>query len=310
MSLAELERIVAAVCSQYTFAPGAERTIEMNPEDANMDKLVGLRRMGFNRVSIGVQSFHEEALRSIHRSHTVEKAIESVMNAQKAGFDNVSVDLILGLPGCGVAEVREDVCRAAALPVTHVSVYMLSIDSGSVLERQVAKGLFTPPADDLLADEYRTASEILRENGFEHYEISNFAREGKRAVHNMNYWRGLPYIGFGAAAHSYDGTSRQWNIAHVLSYIKGINKNKVPFEREELSDKDIYNEYVMTSLRTTDGASLQKLTDEYSKYWCQNEGIVERFIQKGWMQQKGDILSLSEEGWLLSDAIYRDLFVV
>lgn len=310
LALADLEKIVEKLSVYYSFHPEAERTIEINPEDAGPDKLKGLRQLGFNRVSIGVQTFREEALKRINRTHTAKMAVESVENALKAGFSNVSIDLILGLPGCGPEDLERDLRKAVELPVTHLSVYMLSVDPGSVFEKQLAKGGFAGASDDLLAGYYRMAVQMLKDNGFEHYEISNFARKQKYAVHNMNYWQQKPYIGFGPAAHSYDLISRQWNIAHVKSYIESLNNNHLNFEKEVLNEIDLYNEYIMTSLRTMWGADLGLLENMYGRYWALQQEKVKDYIQNGLMKKEREKLMLTEDGWLLSDSVFSDLFVV
>lgn len=310
LSLAELERIIGKLSGNYHFLPSAERTIEVNPEDACPDKLKGFYQLGFNRLSIGIQTFGEDALKRINRTHTVKMAVESVENAVNAGFDNISIDLILGLPGSSAENLDYDLRMALQLPVTHISVYMLSVDPGSVFEKQLAKGGFTGASDDVLAEYYQIASNVLTENGFEHYEISNFARGQKYAVHNMNYWQQKAYIGFGPAAHSYDLVSRQWNIAQIKTYIECLNNNNLNFEREELSDSELYNEYIMTRLRTMWGADLRILEKRYVRYWNQQQQKVNAYIQKGLMKKEQGKLILTEEGWLLSDAIYSDLFIV
>ena len=187
---------------------------------------------------------------------------------------------------------------------------MLSVDPGSVFEKQLAKGGFAGASDDLLAGYYRMAVQMLKDNGFEHYEISNFARKQKYAVHNMNYWQQKPYIGFGPAAHSYDLISRQWNIAHVKSYIESLNNNHLNFEKEVLNEIDLYNEYIMTSLRTMWGADLGLLENMYGRYWALQQEKVKDYIQNGLMKKEREKLMLTEDGWLLSDSVFSDLFVV
>lgn len=306
----DLEKIVGEAERNYVILPDAERTIEMNPEDAGPEKLKDLRRLGFNRLSIGVQTFHETALKKIHRTHTALQAERAVENAAAAGFGNIGVDLMLGLPGCGYKELEADLKKVVHLPVSHVSVYMLSIDTGSIFEKQWKKGNFQPVADDVLADYYRIVCEFLKGNDFEHYEISNFAREGKYSVHNTNYWKQKPYIGFGPAAHSYDLNSRQWNISHLKYYIDSLNNNCLNFEREQLSGVDKYNEYIMTRLRTIWGADLTTLRNDYASYWKLQEKKIGGYIRQEKAEINGDSLRLTEKGWLLSDAIFGDLFVV
>lgn len=305
-----LQKIVRILESAYRFIPGAERTLEVNPEDVCPEKLKVWKDSGFNRLSIGVQTFQDAALKKVNRMHSARTAVRAVEQAVDNGFGNISIDLILGLPGNSLRETEADLEMAARLPVTHISVYMLSIDPGSVMEKMAHKPEFMVPSDDELADDFRLACAFLKEKGFEHYEISNFARDGKYSCHNTAYWSRKPYIGFGPAAHSYDLYSRQWNISHLKSYIESLNKGILNFEREKLTDIDKYNEYVMTALRTQWGADLGVLCREFAPYWEKQQQKIENYIRRGLALQKNGRLFLTEAGWLVSDAIFTDLFVV
>ena len=236
-----------------------ERTIELNPEDLVPEKLQGIKDLGFNRLSIGVQSFSDEQLKRINRTHSARQAMDGITFAAGMGFDNISMDLIIGLPGQTEAELLDDVERASGLPIAHLSVYMLSIDSNTVFEHMVKRGEFRLEDEEVMAGRYQRVCERLKELGFEHYEISNFARNGDTpgTIHLTGNKKS--YIGFGPSAHSYDLYSRQWNTANLKTYIDHLNEGTLSFEKEELKPIDLYNEYVMTSLRTNVGDGKAKI---------------------------------------------------
>ena len=294
----------------YAFFRDAERTVEMNPEDLTREKLTLLHSLGFNRVSVGVQSFVDERLQQIHRRHTGEEAIKGIELAAEIGFDNISVDLIAGLPHQSREEIQEDVRKVCQLPVQHVSVYLLSIEPGTVFEKRLQLGELEVWNDDEQADRFQWIREELRQNGFEHYEISNYARDEKYARHNTAYWQQQPYVGFGPSAHSYDTYSRQWNAANLKVYTESLAKGRLPFEREELSERDLYNEYVMTNLRTIWGVDTQVLNHRFRKFWIMTQPTWKRYIQSGHLVVQNHLIYMRENGWLISDAIFSDLFVV
>ncbi|MDE5610756.1 MAG: radical SAM family heme chaperone HemW [Odoribacter sp.] len=305
----ELKMVCDKIRETWLIQPDAECSIEVNPEDATPQKLAGFRRLGFNRITIGIQSFNDDVLKRINRTHTAEQAVRAVEMAKVSGFDNIGIDLIIGLPGSDVAELKRDLRKADDLEVDHISVYMLSVDSQSVFEKLSEKGRFQPLDDDLLAEQYLMVSDYLKGRGYEHYEISNFAKNAKYSRHNTSYWQQKPYIGLGAAAHSYDLISRQWNIAHVRKYINGLNNNVLNFEKEELTDSNRYNECLMTNLRTMWGIDLHYLKNTFSAYW---DGLTERleaYEARELMKTEGGRIRMTERGWLLSDGIFSELFV-
>lgn len=305
----ELEKIVVTLEKAYTFSSGAERTIELNPEDAGREKMRILKALGFNRLSIGVQSFNKDILKRINRCHSAEDALRAIESGEQAGFDNIGMDLIIGLPGQSDKQIMQDLEIVSSLPLSHLSVYILSIDSNSVFEKLQQKGKFNPDEDDVLAEKYLLVANYLKEVGFEHYEISNFARNDKYAIHNTAYWQQKPYIGLGASAHSYNGISRQWNIAHIKTYIESLDNGRLNFEKEILSDKDKFNESIMTNLRTMWGIGTGKLKMEYPRFWEEVEPRLSAYLAGGYAEMNGDILKLTTRGWLISDRIFSDLFV-
>jgi oxygen-independent coproporphyrinogen-3 oxidase len=308
LSPGELEEIVEALEREYTFAPSAERTIEVNPEDITREHLAAWRSLGFNRLSIGVQSLSDDRLRSIHRRHTARQAIDGIRAAAIAGFDNTGADLILGLPGQTPDEARRDLDQLLELPLRHVSLYLLSIDPGTLFEVKARRGELLLPGDDAQADLFTAACETLERAGFEHYEISNFACDGHYSRHNTAYWQQKPYAGFGPAAHSHDGHSRQWNLPHLQRYARALRDGTPYFEREELTAIDRYNEYVMTSLRTTWGASLHALSTLHAPCYHRSRPAWDRLLSSGLLTRDGDRLRPTPRAWLISDSLFPDLF--
>ncbi len=305
----ELEGIVDNIHKYWILEDGAECSIEMNPEDVTPEKLHTLKRLGFNRLTIGIQSFNDDVLKRINRTHSAKQAIQSVENAAAAGFDNVGIDLIIGLPGSTSLDLEQELNMISRLNIAHVSVYILSIDSNSVFQKLSEQGKLKTRNEDELAEQYLLVSDFLRNIGYEHYEISNFAKDFKYSRHNTSYWQQMPYIGLGPSAHSFDLESRQWNTAHLKDYIESLNKGQLNFEKEVLSPQDRYNEYIMTRLRTMWGAEQVVLEQEFGNYWRQNRQQIEGYLKEGYIVQTKDGFRLTEKGWLISDAIFSNLFV-
>lgn len=309
LEIGELSDVMQKLELKYDFITDAERTIELNPEDISAEKLIGLHDLCFNRLSIGVQSFNDDILKRINRGHSGEEAVEAIELASKQGFTNIGMDLIIGLPGQQIDDIKRDLDIVSSLPISHLSVYILSIDSNSVFDSLTKKGKLQPDDDDVLAEKYLLVSDYLKKIGFEHYEISNFARDGKFSRHNTSYWQQKEYIGFGPSAHSYNLNSRQWNISNISSYIKSLDNNVLNFEVENLKRSEKYNEYIMTTLRTMWGADLNILRGDYHEFWMQSVENLESYIQNGSVRITGGYVRLTEKGWLISDRIFSDLFV-
>lgn len=223
----ELTDIVTTLGKHFPLDGCTEKTIEANPEDISRDKLQLWKTLGFNRLSIGVQSFNDDVLKRINRTHTVKQAIQAIGLANELGFNNIGMDLIIGLPGYTLQHLKDDLKLVNSLSVSHLSVYILSIDSNTVFERLMQKGKFKPQEDEELAEQYLWVSEYLESIGFEHYEISNFAKSSKYSIHNTAYWQQKKYIGLGPAAHSFDLESRQWNVSNLKTYIDHINNGRL-----------------------------------------------------------------------------------
>lgn len=305
----ELELIVNKVCKTWTLDDCSERSIEMNPEDVTSDRLAAIRYMGFNRLTIGVQSFNDSILKRINRTHSATQSIQAVEKAVASGFDNIGIDLIIGLPGSTMKDLQDDLKMINNLGIAHVSVYILSIDSNSVFEKLSEKGKFKPQDDDTLAEQYLMVSQYLESVGYEHYEISNFARNLKYSQHNTSYWQQKPYIGLGVSAHSYDLDSRQWNVSHLKKYIDSLNNNQLNFEREVLTDVDKFNEYIMTNFRTMWGIEPDYLSRTFPGWWRSIQPKLDLYLEQGLLVPQEHRLRMTERGWLVSDGLFSELFV-
>ena len=309
LSEEELQRIIKAVHSNFEVNDGVEVTLEANPDDISESTLEVWKRAGVNRLSIGLQSFKSEDLKWMNRAHTVDEAMKCVSLAQKAGIDNITVDLIYGLPNLSMEEWHNHIQTVIDFGVPHVSAYCLTIENKTALESMVRKGKVNPASEDQQSEQFTILTEMLTENGFEHYEISNFGKPGYESRHNSNYWKGEWYIGVGPSAHSFNGESRSWNISNNQLYMKALENNHDFFEVEELTKEDRFNEYILTGLRTSYGVNLKKLNaiaqaDVSFTANCKN------FISKDWMTAENNILRLTKEGRLRADYIASELFLV
>ena len=299
----QLEQLFATVGS------AAEVTLECNPDDVTPEFASLLRSLPVNRVSMGAQTFSDERLRFLRRRHTSRQVPLAVERLRQAGIGNISVDLIYGFPGQTLAEWETDVDKALALDVEHLSAYALSYEEGTPLHRLMEQGRVQPADDELSRTMYYTLLDRTAAAGLEHYEISNFARPGRRSRHNSGYWNQTPYLGLGAAAHSYDGKSRRWNVADVVKYIEGVESGRLNYDGETLDAETRYNELVMTSLRTSDGLSLQLLSPAERSYCL---GMATRYIDGGLLVRDNERgrLRLSRDGLFVSDMVIADLMKV
>ncbi len=310
----EWHRIIGCIEENYHISPNAERTLEANPEDITPQNTALWKKLGFNRLSIGVQSLNNNALKASNRRHSATEARTAIETALSASFQNIGVDFIIGLPNSEESDIKLTERLLHELPITHVSLYILSIDEGSILYKKAQQGKFTPLSDDKEAELYKEYCHMITNAGFEHYEISNFAKPGFRSRHNSVYWEQKPYLGFGAAAHSYNGEKcRQWNIANIKKYCEAWLTNPPSpengYEKEILENRDLYNELIMTGLRTANGISIQTLESErFKKYWNSNKEALQKYMERGVIRIERDRVQLTEDGWLISDAIFTDLF--
>lgn len=307
----QFESIFQAIYKYYTVANDAEITFEANPDDLTTDFLTSIHSLPFNRISIGIQSFNDEDLIRINRRHTGSEAINAVRNAQKAGFDNLSIDLIYGLPFQTLEAWKQQVETALSLKVQHFSAYGLTYEEGTPLWKQREKGLVKQVEDEIMNEMHLHLVDKIKENGFEAYEISNFALPNHRSRHNTSYWKQESYIGVGPSAHSYDLMSRQWNIASITKYIKAIEENSMLFEKEDLSLFDRYNDFVMVSLRTLDGLDVALMEQEFGielKTYCLQN--IQSFIDSNKVDASDGKLRLTSEGIQISNFILVQLMKV
>ncbi len=268
LSEEELASILTAIRDYHPVNTGAEITIEANPDDLDERKLDELRRWGVNRLSIGIQSFRDDILTFFNRAHNSNEAVRCLHHARKAGFDNISIDLIYGVPGQDSAALREGVEKAMTFRPEHVSAYSLTIEEKTVFGKWAQANKFTPTEEGMVAEQFEIVAEMLTQGGYDQYEISNYSLPGFTSRHNSSYWNGTKYLGLGPSAHSYDGPSRQFNVSNNAAYIRKIESGEIPFEREVLSEADKVNEFLFTGLRTAAGCDLNKLPTGLGRQNC------------------------------------------
>ncbi len=287
----------------------AEITLEANPDDITEEQLVGWREAGINRLSIGIQSFFEEDLQWMNRVHTAPQALQCIDLAQKHGFTNITIDLIYGSPALTDKKWKQNVETALSLGIPHISCYALTVEPKTALAKMIATHQSADVDTDKQARQFSLLTQWLAAAGFEHYEISNFAKPGFRSKHNSSYWQGKPYLGLGPSAHSFNGNSRQWNIANNALYLKSLEAGSLPFEMEYLTDTQKLNEYIMTSLRTIEGISLKKVATEWGdEKVTRITDSARKHIDQGHLMLRDDVLQLTAAGKFLADGIAADLF--
>ena len=306
----ELNQIFDAVYRNFEVGKDPEITLEANPDDLTEEKLKQLSRTKINRLSIGVQSFFDEDLKLMNRAHNSDEAFKSLELAKKY-FDNISIDLIYGIPGMSDYRWRENLNRAVALDIPHISSYALTVEPNTALKKFIEKGLVQPVDDAVAQSHFKILTERMQAESFANYEFSNFGKPGYFSRNNTAYWTGKPYLGIGPSAHSFDGDRRSWNVNNNSIYINKITKGKLPIERETLSTTDKYNEYVMTGLRTVWGVSFEKITHDfgpnYKDYLLKQ---AEKHLAEHLLFLDGDRLLVTKKGKFLSDGIASDLFLL
>jgi len=307
LTVEQLRQIFLYIDKVYEVMPSAEITIECNPDDVDDAFATALADLPVNRVSMGVQSFSDERLRFLRRRHNAGQVAAAVERLRKAGIGNISIDLIYGFPKETLEEWHADIAKALGLQVEHISAYALQYEEATPLGRMLQQGLVKEVDEELSRQMYYDLKDRLFEAGFEHYEISNFARPGFRSRHNSGYWNQTPYLGLGAAAHSYDGHKRQWNVADIQQYMKGIEWGTPFVESETLDDDTRYNELVMTALRTCEGLPLSALYGNYRDY-CLRQ--ARPFVEGQLLKIADDHMRLTREGLFVSDMVISDLMKV
>jgi oxygen-independent coproporphyrinogen-3 oxidase len=302
-----LEKIINAVHSNYNTSLLTEVTLEANPDDIDTVKLINWKSLGINRLSIGVQSFYDSHLKWMNRAHNSEEAESSIKEALKLNFE-LSIDLIFGIPDSTHEQWLSNLNKTIALGVHHISCYGLTLEPNTPWEKLIKRGQYQNTSDGLSAEQFEMADNILQLNHYEHYEISNYALKDKKAKHNSTYWAGEQYIGIGPSAHSFNHTSRSWNISDIKQYIESLSNNIRPYEEEQLSKENRINEYLMTSLRTSDGIIIDKLNELGIQVNDLKAQLTEE-IKKGFVLLNDKALKLSPKGMLYADAIASKLFV-
>lgn len=311
LRLNHLQQIFDALTSNFSISTDAEITLEANPDDLTAKKITELRTLPVNRFSIGTQSFFDEDLLWMNRAHHAEEAVSSIKRAQDAGFENLSIDLIYGFPLLTDEKWQSNIQKAIELRTPHLSAYALTVEGKTALAHAIAKGKQPDVSDEQSAAQFLRLTEMLSNAGFEHYEISNYSLPGKYAVHNTNYWKGIPYLGIGPSAHGFDGRTRHHNIANNARYVSALGREELPELIEELSITDRFNEYVMTSLRTMWGTSLLHIEQEFGSHFVdQVKHDVAPFLANGEVVEERNTLYLSSKGKLFADGIASALFTV
>lgn len=307
LNVSQLGQIVEQLHRSFCLSETEEWTIEANPECLSKEYVSDLRSLGaFNRVSVGVQSFADGDLHTLNRRHSGEDAVRAVANLKERGYRNVSIDLIYGIPGQSAEQWTANLDTAARLDVQHLSCYALTVEPGTILEQQIKSGRVRMPGEDEELARYETLLDWCGENGFTQYEISNFCREPYRSRHNSRYWDRTPYMGFGASAHSFDGSTRRWNVADTTQYINGIHNNNTYFEMEKISEIDAFNEYIMTALRTVEGIDISKLEAPFADGLRDN---IAKYISAGYIYIHDGHYRPTEKGLLHADGIAADLII-
>lgn len=308
---AELTKLFLYINNVYDVDRNAEITMECNPDDITPEFTNMLSRLPINRISMGTQTFADSRLRLLHRRHSSEEVKHAVKLLREAGIKNISIDLMFGFPDESLSQWKEDISAALALNVEHISAYSLMYEEDTPLWKMLDTGKVKEIDEELSLTMFKELVSQLTDAGYEHYEISNFARPGYRSRHNSSYWHQVPYIGLGAAAHSFDLKSRQWNVADLKRYIEEINNGIIPMDREELDNDTTFNDIITTALRTSDGIDLNALETRLGKRY-RNTLISAsgKHIEQGLLEIRHNRLRLTAEGIFISDMVMSDLMIV
>jgi oxygen-independent coproporphyrinogen-3 oxidase len=308
LSAGEVNKLIDAIADKFDLSAGLEVTLEANPDDLTEAYLKELRTTPVNRFSVGIQSFRDEDLKRLHRAHNATEADRSVKCAQDFGFENITIDLMYALPELDNQAWKDNLTKAFELNVPHISAYCLTIEPKTFFGNLHSKGKMDEITDDVAAAHYHIMLEEMEKQGFEHYEVSNFCKPGQESKHNSAYWDGVSYLGLGPSAHSFNGTSRQWNVANNAVYMKSLLEGGNYFEVEELTRSMRINETLLTGLRTKKGVSTEKLNALNWNVRSLFGELIERWISEGKMKDAGDTLKLTEEGLLFADYIASEMF--
>ncbi len=307
----DIDVILKKIHQHFELSSSLEVTLEANPDDLNKEFLKSIYQNGVNRLSIGVQSFIDRDLEWMNRAHHANEAVDSIRRAQDIGIENISIDLIYGTPGLSDREWKDNIYKALELEVPHISSYALTVETKTALGNWVAKGKMKPMDEEQAATQFEMLMEELSLNGFEHYEISNFAKPGYYSKHNSSYWEGTKYLGIGPSAHSFNKNTRQWNISNNHKYIDEIYRDQLPMEIEVLKLNDRFNEYLMVGFRTAKGVSVKYIETEFgSAVLTQFEDAAKEFISKNWITLVNGFYKTTTAGKLMADKIAAELFII
>ena len=310
LSTDEIETLIDAVYKNFAVVENPEITLEANPDDLSEEKIMELSKSPINRLSIGIQSFFEKDLKLMNRAHNSDEAKKCLSLATQY-FDNISVDLIYGIPDCTNQEWQENIQTALSFGVPHISSYALTVEPKTPLASFIKKGIIKNVDDEKAQEQFHILIDELEKANFVHYETSNFGKEAFFSKNNSSYWLGKSYIGIGPSAHSFDGTQRSWNVRNNSKYINSISENKLPIEREILSKNDRYNEYIMTGLRTIWGVSFDKIKNEFGAQYIEYlEKESKKYINQELLYLDNLVLKTTKKGKFLSDGIASDLFMI
>ena len=310
LSTKEIERVIDAVYKNHKVVENPEITLEANPDDLSEGKIIEISKSPINRLSIGVQSFFEKDLKLMNRAHNSDEA-KNCLELATHHFQNISLDLIYGIPDCTNEEWRENIQTALSFGIPHISSYALTVEEKTPLASFIKKGIIKNIDDEKADEQFVILIDELEKANFVHYETSNFGKEGFFSKNNSSYWLGKSYIGIGPSAHSFDGNQRSWNVRNNSKYIKAIQQNELPLERETLSKTDRYNEYIMTGLRTIWGVSLEKIKNDFGENFVEHlENQSKKYIEQELLYIEKGVLKTTKKGKFLSDGIASDLFML
>lgn len=310
LEISEIQLLIDTVYQNYTVAENPEITLEANPDDLSENRIIALSNNRINRLSIGIQSFFEDDLQLMNRAHSAAEA-KACLEFAVQYFDNISLDLIYGIPGMTNDQWKQNIETALSFGIPHISSYALTVEPRTALKKLIQTGKIAQPSDEAAQEHFVILVDMLQQHGFIHYELSNFATENFFSKNNSSYWLGKKYLGIGPSAHSYDGVSRSWNVANNALYLKSIANNELPNEIEILSENDRYNEYIMTGLRTIWGVSLERIESEFGQEtWVYLKQQAQKFIDDGLLVIENNILKTTLKGKFLTDGIASDLFLI
>lgn len=305
----QIHHLLKNIRASYAVAADCEITLEANPDDITLERAEAWQVAGINRLSIGIQSFHDEDLRWMHRAHSSTQALEAILWAQEAGLRNISADLIFASPSLTQEKLAYTLEILTDSGIPHISCYNLTVEEKTLLDHQIKKGLISPAPDEEAVRQFFYIHDKLTAARYLHYEISNYALPGFESKHNTSYWKRIPYMGIGPSAHSFNGTERSWNVKNNEQYIRSLQQQVRPFEMELLDAKDCFNEILFTGLRTARGADTALLTKDYPELWQSIQPEIQKLMAKQKLVQNESFLQVPLKHWTMADSIASDLFV-